>query len=278
MNTTTNPLSSHFRTPSLYLSLPSRGEHYPEGTLTLDDNNEVAIYPMTAKDEIALSTPDALFSGSATVQVIESCVPAIKNGYDVPSVDIDAILVAIRIATYGEKLDFNHICPSCSNESAYEIDLRNVLDDYKYVDFTNPHIINNLTFFFKPTLFRELNKFGMRAYEEEKAIQFLESSDIDIDTKKEKMGIYLKSVSLISVDITANFISKIVTEDGSEVTDRDFIFEFVTNCDKKTYEKIESVIDMYRQETASRKLHLKCNHCSHKYETPLEFEATNFFA
>lgn len=273
----TNPLAKHFRTPTLYLALPSKGEHYPPGVLNMPENGEVAIFPMTAKDEIALNTPDALFSGSATAQVIESCVPSITNGFEVPTVDLDPILIAIRIATYGENLEFFNACPSCKEENRYEIDLRTVLDSYQYVDFNQPHNINGLTFFFKPNLFRELNKFGLQAYEEQRTIQFLENSDIDSETKKQRIGEYLKSVSNVSIDITSNYISKIVTDDGTEVTESEFIFEFISNIDKKTYEQIEAIIETYREKTNLKPLALKCNHCGHEYETPLEFETSNFF-
>jgi hypothetical protein len=62
---------------------------------------------MTAKDELMLKTPDALMNGQATVEVIKSCVPSIKNPWHMPSIDIDTILIAIRIATYGENMEFS---------------------------------------------------------------------------------------------------------------------------------------------------------------------------
>ena len=56
---------------------------------------EFPVYAMTAKDEITFKTPDALLNGQATVDVIQSCMPNIKNAWHTPSIDMDAILVAI---------------------------------------------------------------------------------------------------------------------------------------------------------------------------------------
>ena len=75
--------------------MPSKGVYYPTGSITLDENGEVGVYPMTAKDEIVMKTPDALLTGKSTVEVIQSCIPAIKDAWQVPSIDVDTILIAI---------------------------------------------------------------------------------------------------------------------------------------------------------------------------------------
>ena len=70
----------------------------------MPQSGEVGVYPMTAKDEMLLKTPDALLNGEATVTVIQSCIPAIKNAWAMPSIDCDAALMTIRMATYGNKM------------------------------------------------------------------------------------------------------------------------------------------------------------------------------
>ena len=52
---------------------------------------------MTAKDEMMFKTPDALLNGQATVDVIQSCIPAI-NG--MPGKYLNELSrVAIRMTT-----------------------------------------------------------------------------------------------------------------------------------------------------------------------------------
>ena len=79
-----NPLSKYFRQSKLYISLPSQGKHYPAGAIDFPESGEVEVYSMTAKDELLFKTPDALLNGQATVDVIQSCIPAIK---DVQAID-----------------------------------------------------------------------------------------------------------------------------------------------------------------------------------------------
>jgi len=100
----TNPLKNYFRQPKLFLSLPSKGKYYPEGSLEVSESGEYPVFSMTAKDELSLKTPDALINGQSTVDVIQSCIPSIKNAWKMPSLDLDAALIAIRIATYGEMM------------------------------------------------------------------------------------------------------------------------------------------------------------------------------
>ena len=105
MSTSVNPLLKHFRQPQLYLRLPSQGKFYPAGSIDMPATKELPIYSMTALDEIIWKNPDALLNGQATVDVIHSCVPNIKNAWMIPNIDMDAILIGIRRATYGNFMD-----------------------------------------------------------------------------------------------------------------------------------------------------------------------------
>ena len=128
-----NPLQKYFRQPKIYIKLPSNGKWYPNGSLEVTDNMEFPVYAMTARDELMFKTPDALLNGQSTVDVIQSCVPSIKNAWDVPTLDIDTLLVAIRIATYGEKLELTSKIPSTTLERKFDLDLRVVLDKFQNV-------------------------------------------------------------------------------------------------------------------------------------------------
>ena len=100
-----NPLFKHFRQPAIHIKLPSEGQYWPAGSVEIPQTGELPIYPLTTRDELTLRTPDALMNGSSVVDVMQSCCPSIKNAWDMPSVDVDAILIAIRIASYGHELE-----------------------------------------------------------------------------------------------------------------------------------------------------------------------------
>ena len=140
-----NPLMKHFRQPKLYIDLPSKGLFYPQGTLELTEDGKVAVYAMTAKDEIMIKTPDALLNGQSTVSVIENCVPGIKNGWVVPNIDLDALLTAIRIATYGEMLSMEFTIPGTTEERAFETNLVELLDELVQGEYETSYTHNEFT-------------------------------------------------------------------------------------------------------------------------------------
>ena len=96
-----NPLAKHFRQPAIYIQLTSQGKFWPENTLELPVTGKIPVYPMTARDEITLRTPDALINGTSVVEVVQSCCPNIKDAWEMPSIDVDSTLIAIRIASFG---------------------------------------------------------------------------------------------------------------------------------------------------------------------------------
>ena len=87
--------------------------------------------PMTAKDEIRFKTPDALMNGQGVVDVIESCVPDINDAWQIKSYDLDTILIAIRIATYGETMEINFNVPGANENVSHTINLPSILDQIR---------------------------------------------------------------------------------------------------------------------------------------------------
>src|SRR6056300_1054131 len=101
----------------------------------MPETGELPVYAMTAKDELTFKTPDALLNGQATVDVIQSCIPNIKNAWAMPSIDLDAVLTAIRIASIGETMDMTVTIPNTEIETTYTVDLRRVLDNFQNIDY-----------------------------------------------------------------------------------------------------------------------------------------------
>ena len=74
-----NPLSQYFRQPGAYVKLPTQGYWYKDGSIQLTQEGEVAVYPLSAIDDILLNTPDAMLNGQALEKVLKNCVPDIKD-------------------------------------------------------------------------------------------------------------------------------------------------------------------------------------------------------
>ena len=128
MNAETNPLSKFYRSAAISVPIPSRGMYYEADTLQLNGDGELAIYPMTAQDELMLQNPDALLSGEAVISVIKSCVPGVKHPKKLLSCDIDVLMIAIRVASYGDTASMDSKCPKCFHPNTFSLNLDTLLN------------------------------------------------------------------------------------------------------------------------------------------------------
>jgi hypothetical protein len=271
-----NPLRKYFRQPSIFIRLPSGGKHYPAGTLIMPPNQEIPVLPMTAVDEITSRTPDALFNGSATVNIINSCIPNIKDAWAVPSTDVNALLVACRIASYGHEMELNTVCPKCGHEHNFDLDLRVVLDSFQTPDYDTPLKIGDLTIFFQPMSYRDLNETGKAQFEDQKLMQLLPTADMPDEEKMAKLGEAFRKITELTVNSIAHSISAIQTSDAM-VTDSDHIADFLHNCSKSIFDAVKDRAIALRVASDIRPIAIKCQECSNEYQQEFTLDMTNFF-
>jgi len=277
MTQTSNPLQQFFRQPAIYLKLPSAGRYWPAASLELPANGELPIYPMTAIDEITYRTPDALFNGQAMISVIQSCVPAIKNAWHVPNIDLSPLLIAIRIASQGHEMGLNAVCPSCSHEEEYALDLRTILDQLRAPNFAETLNHGDLEIVFKPVTYEQQNQSSIAQFEQQKLLSMLPSSEL---SEEEKMSRLTQSMKVIT-DLTINIICQsiaIIKTPSAVVSDSAQIEEFLRNCESKIYNQIREHVVSLRQQSDIPPLKIKCTECDHEYEQALDLDIANFFA
>ena len=277
MTPTTNPLRQFFRQPAIYLRLPSQGKFWPEGTVNIPENGELPVLPMTAIDEITYRTPDALFNGQAVVSVIQSCVPNIVNAWATPSVDIDAILTAIRIASYGHELEIDSRCPGCDEENTYNLDLRVVLDGFRLPAYDECMINNDLEIHFVPLNYKQIHDNNTLQFSDQKLLQMLPSSELPEDEKVKVLADALRKITEMTVVTISQTISLIQTP-GAIVTDRAHIIEFLKNCDRTLFTNIRDHVIKLRTDGELKPLQVKCTNCENTYTQPFTLDQANFFA
>jgi len=272
-----NPLSQYFRQPSIYIKLPSQGQNYPAGTLVMPANGELPVYPMTAIDEITYRTPDALFNGQATVNVIQSCVPNIRDAWAVPSIDLDTILIAIRIASYGHDMEFATTCPACQDTTERTIDLRSMLDALRAPDYAAHVSHGDLSIYFRPLNYKNLNDNSALQYEQQKLLQVIPDSTISEADKMTALTQAFKSLTEITIRSLAISITAIKTPQ-SLVSEPAFIEEFLKNCERDLFNQIRDHVLRLREQSELQPLKLQCTACNHKYEQALTLDMASFFA
>lgn len=281
-----NPLNGYMRQPKLYIRLPSEGKYWAKGSIENTETGEYPVYSMTAKDELMLKVPDAVISGQAVVNVIQHCIPNIKNAWSIPILDLDAVLIAIRMATYGDKMKLTIPATDTINDYEYEVDLRYVLggllEQIQWTDIVQ--ITPELILYVKPFDYKQLSASATKTFETQKLLQNVNSSTL---TEEEKNKIFKESIDKlneITIGLINNSIYKIDTPNHS-IVELHFIKEFMENVDSEVFNKVKMHVESMRERntvkpiviTPTDDMILK-GFSNDSITIPLSFDPSHFFA
>ena len=274
---TNNPLAKHFRQPSVYLKLPSQGKYWPEDSLELSASGDLPVYPMTTRDEIVLRTPDALLNGEGVISTIHSCCPTIKNAWHMPNGDIDAVLIAIRVASYGNEMEINSKCPHCENQTSHTVDLNIVLDRVRFPDYSKTMVCEGITIKLKPQSYEVANKANMAAFEEQKMLQNLITDNLEDQEKINEFNLRMNNLNDLNNDLLVGSTEYIETSDGIKVVNVAHIREFFENAQGKIVKQIKTTLESLRKQGELPALTVACDSCAKGYELKVEFDYARFF-
>ena len=278
-----NPLKKYFRQAKLHIALPSEYKFYPPGSIDVPETGELEVMSMTAKDELSFKTPDALLNGQATVEVIQSCIPAIKNAWIMPSIDIDAALVAIRMATYGETLTMTTKVPVTGEEREYELNLRDVLDNFSNLVYENVVQVNDLTIYLRPLTYQEFTKNALKTFEEQRIFNVVNDESISDEDKLQAFTNSFTKLTQLTVDMIVQGIDKIIVGED-EVTNIAHIQEFMKNADKEFFNKVMDHLNEQKEKYTIKPMEVRSSPediaagAPETFTIPITFDQSNFFA
>tara|TARA_B100001057_G_scaffold2244_1_gene2066 strand:- start:1975 stop:2829 length:855 start_codon:yes stop_codon:yes gene_type:complete len=283
MTENTNPLNKYFRQPSIYVTLPS-GASYPSQVVQQSQSGEIGIQPMTAKDEIRFKTPDALMNGEGVVEVIQSCVPQIKDAWQVKSYDLDTLLIAIRIATYGETMDFTFTVPGANEQVTHSQNLPALLDQIKGTTIESEITLEDgLKISIRPLTYKDMTTASQQTFQQQKMYSAVQDSELPDDDKAKRFNESFKALTELNTSILLKNVAGITLQDGTAVNDPAQIKEFMENANAKLIKEIETKMIALRSQGAVKPLKLKATEEQIKkgapatYEVPITFDTANFF-
>jgi len=278
-----NPLSSFMRQPKVYIRLPSNGNYWPDGSISVVETGEYPVYSMTAKDELMLKIPDALMNGQAVVDVIQNCMPNILNAWDTPVIDLDIILIAIRLATYGSSMDTPIKIGSLDLE--YSVDLNAIMDTLINQITWNPVIPINadITIFVKPLTYKDLTSVNVQSFETQKIMSLVNDDNVSEEDKIKLFQDSFKKLSNYTIDTIVKSIQKIDTNQGS-TDDPGFIADFINNSDKEIFNAVQKHIEQLSDINKIKPLQVSVTDEMREagvtgdvLEVPLTFDPSTFF-
>lgn len=276
--TKNNPLKQYYRQIKMYLRLPSGTSYYQPGVIDFNDSGEVGILPMTGQDELILKNPDALLNGEALTAVIQSCVPAIKNVKVLLNNDINALITAIRAVTFKDGLQNEINCPKCGHQNTYKLDLMQAINGMQFLE--PDYVVNlesGLSVFLKPYGFSDVLAGLHVQFEQAKFARAIEMENLSEEERLSHLSKSFKQITNLTFNLMCNSIIKIVDEShGVNVTDREFIADFLKNTEKQDADKIEKVIAEINNIGVKKTFTATCSNCSHQWENEIELNPVNF--
>ena len=285
MTENTNPLGKYYRQPQIYIRLPSKGKYYGADVFTPTETGEIPVLPMTAKDELSFKTPDSMMSGQSTVDVIQSCVPNFKNAWKMVNFDTDTVLLAIRIATYGETMDVNYKVPVTNDDMTHTVNLPALLEDLGKMNIVDEATTKSgFKVKLAPLDYQALSQIQTAQFEQQKIYTTVNNSAMSEQDKSAQFVKSFKLLNNINFSMLVDSITSITTPEGHTVVDKAQIKDFCDNCDAKVINEIQDELAIIRSQAQIKPIKLQSTEEQIKkgaptsYEVPVTFDSSNFFA
>ena len=272
-----NPLMQYFRHSATTIQLPTRGRWWTPGSIELDHTGMLQVYPMTAKDEIMMKSPDGLLSGTSVVEVIQSCIPAIKDAWQMCALDLDTILIGIRIASYGHSMELGTTCPHCGAENDTEVNLITVLDSIPEARFQEEVVINGLRIQLQPYNYKFITDTNINTFEEQRLLSTLRDDDMSTEERTTFFKNTFHKLAKHTIESISKAVVQVTLPDGTIVNDTGMIEQYFDNCDRETFKKVREAISNIPKSVKAPPIIVKCESCGKEYSSDLEFDHSNFF-
>jgi len=275
----TNPLIQAYRKPALYIPLPSGGKFYTNlPKLSID--NELAVYAMTARDELITKTPDALFNGEATISLIRSCCPDIEDPESMPVGDLLVILVGIRQASYGKNIDMDVKCPKCDFDNQLTLDANIMISkviDTESID-QSVSLPSNFKIVCNPYTLRDRTTLQVQQIKQQKMIEGLGNEALDDGARNDLFGKTFVEIAELTVALITHSIVSVQGKDTEVITDKDLIKEWLQNITRADYDIIKGKVEELSESGLETEFNANCQDCGHTWKTSVDLDIANFFA
>jgi hypothetical protein len=200
-----------------------------------------------------------------------------------PSIDVDAILIAIRMATYGTKMSVPITVPGTKIEKDYELDLQATLDKLLNAQYQTTTLVGNMEITTQPLSYDQFSKMAIKSFEEARVQELIKDQDMAEEEKLKRFQQSLTKLTDLNVSMVGDTVAS-VKVDGQTVTDKNMIKEFIENAEKGFFQAVLDHLELQRQAFALPTITVDSTEEEQKagapeqYTIPVQFDTANFFA
>jgi predicted Ser/Thr protein kinase len=136
--------------------------------------------------------------------------------------------------------------------------------------------MNGLKIKFRPLTYKELNQVGIEQFSIQRTFGEIENIQ-DENVKAQKTKEALQVVTETTMKLVATAIEHIDIGNDNLVTDKNFIIDYLQNCDKNVYTQLRDYTAHLRDEAQIPPLQITCPNCSNVYQQPFTLNMSDFF-
>ncbi len=287
---------------TISVSLPTMGRFYEDGIIDENcDPEDLEVRAIGIMAELTSRDPFLLASGKGIELLIPQVCPAILQPDRLTEVDLEAILIASRIATHGNIMVVDSTCTHlvedeesegedakkpCGEENKIEVDLYDVILRYSPIEFNTNYVV-------------EFQKYGQKAYlrpiEYGQAMTILKDSLTSInestrfnntpindfiqdESKLEEYAEHITKQAITTMGGIINSVFYVETKDGDKVFDRDQIKEWLLAISKDDVKEIlNTASDLNAELQENTKIKYICSKCGTENTTTIELDIQRLF-
>ena len=285
---TNNPLQQFFRRAKFSIQLPSRGRWYPK-TAIKATHGQIEIFAMTAADEARMRAAEFLINGSAVIDLIRSCAPDITQPEHMPQVDLEAVMLSIRRATFGNTMPITVSVPNTDLVHTHQLDIEQLVNqlpnaETEWDDTLN--IINpddqTVSVTVKPLSLKNMFAATKQILKQLQNTNDLVRTEQSNDQKIDQLDQQIKSLAQISISMIADSVSKITVGDFSTENPAE-IKNFINNIDWQYFQAIQQHIEDQKNKITFAPITITATELQiqqgapAQWTVPVQFDLTNFF-
>lgn len=299
--------------PSVGVALPTGGRWYADDVLADGaDPMDLSVGVLGILAEQNYRDPWLLLSGEAIPRMFKSVCPSIVKANELCDLDLEVILLASRLVSYGPKLELIHVCDNpvdkevsdpktpvgedhpvvklpCGQENNIEIDINEHILRYGVIEdsviddmFVHELSILPQKVHLRPMPYHrtiEQMKEGVAQEKQMNSLSEVKIEDLIIDA--DAIGRYTRVIDMASssaVDNIAACIHGIEQTDGQIVNGQEFIREWLLALPTAEAEGITDKINAITKWTLSfSEITYNCGACGHENKFRLELDANRLF-
>ena len=151
-----------------------------------------------------------------------------------PSIDCDAALIAIRMATYGESMTLPVTVPGTKIEKDLELNLQETLTTILGATYNDTFLYENMEIKTRPLSYAEFTASALKQFEQSRLQSVINDTQM---TDEEKIREFQKSFNKLT-ELNVGMVSKTITSirvDGETVQDKFMIKDFIDNTSKEFF-------------------------------------------